>query len=224
LKKYDLSTLGVFASRVFVNAGNIKGTLMGKPLDKQALDTVFLEARTHRRWQNKPVTDDLLKRLYDVLSMAPTSMNSLPARFVFVKSQAAKDKLKPALDAGNVEQTMAAPATVIVAYDRQFYDYLPETFPHYKNARATFADNSALADVTALRNGSLQGAYLIIAARALGLDCGPMSGFDNAVVDRAFFPDGRWQSNFLVNLGFADPAGLRPRGPRLSFEQACRIV
>jgi 3-hydroxypropanoate dehydrogenase len=197
---------------------------MGESLDKQSLDTLFFSARTIRRWQPKPVSDDVLERLHAALSMAPTSMNCQPGRFVFVKSQEAKNKLKLALDAGNVEQTMAAPVTVIVAYDQQFYDYLPEIFPHSKGARASFADNPPLAETTAFRNGTLQGAYLIVAARALGLDCGPMSGFNNAVLDREFFPDGRWRSNFLVNLGYGDPAGLRPRGPRLRFDQACRIL
>ncbi len=193
---------------------------MSESINKAALDTLFLEARTHYRWQDKQVDDAMLKDLYDVLKMGPTSMNALPARFVFVKSDAGKDKLKPALAAGNIDKVMAAPVTVIVAYDSRFYEYLPELFPHM-DGKAMYENNPELAESTAFRNGSLQGAYLILAARALGLDCGPMSGFDNGKVDEVFFPDGRWKSNFLCNLGYGDPEGLYPRGPRLGFEQAC---
>jgi 3-hydroxypropanoate dehydrogenase len=196
---------------------------MANPLDDGALGQLFREARTHNGWQPRPVTEETLRRLYDLLKMGPTSANCLPARFVFVQSPEAKARLKPCLAPNNVEKTMAAPVTVIVAYDTEFYENLPRLFPH-TDARAWFAGNPALIQSTAFRNGTLQGAYLILAARALGLDCGPMSGFDNAEVDAAFFPGGKLKSNFLVNLGHGDPSKVRPRGPRLSFEEACRML
>lgn len=198
---------------------------MHQPLDPSALDQLFLAARTYGRgagtWQPREVPDDLLRRVWDLARMGPTSANSSPARIVFVKSAAAKEKLRPALSAGNVDQTMSAPATAIVAHDLAFYDKLPVLFPH-TDARSWFAGKPN-AEPTAFRNGTLQGAYLILAARALGLDCGPMSGFDNAAVDAAFFPGTTIRSNFLVNLGYGDPKALHPRNPRLSFEEACRI-
>ena len=184
---------------------------------------IFEDARTHTAWQERPVPDELLRRVYDVAKMGPTSANCCPMRVVFVRSAAAKARLKPCLSEGNVEKTMKAPATAIVSYDTQFYELLPRLSPH-RDMRSGFAANAELARATAFRNSSLQGAYLIIAARALGLDCGPMSGFDNAKVDAEFFPDGRWKSNFLCNLGYGDPARLHPRNPRPSFEEACRIV
>jgi 3-hydroxypropanoate dehydrogenase len=185
--------------------------------------TIFDDARTHTAWLERPVPDELLRRVYNVTKMGPTSSNCCPMRVVFVKSAEAKARLKPFLNEGNVEKTMKAPATAIVAYDTQFFELLPKLFPH-RDLRSGFADNAALAAATAFRNGSLQGAYLIIAARALGLDCGPMSGFENAKLDAEFFPDGRWKSNFLCNLGYGDPARLRPRNPRPSFEEACRVL
>lgn len=184
---------------------------------------IFENARTHTAWQARPVPDELLRRVYDVAKMGPTSSNCCPMRVIFVKSAEAKERLKPCLSAGNVDKTMAAPATAIIAHDTRFYDLLPKLFPH-RDIRAGFANNAELAETTAFRNGSLQGAYLIIAARALGLDCGPMSGFSNAKVDAEFFPDGRWKSNFLCNLGHGDHAKLHPRNPRPSFEDACRIL
>ena len=184
---------------------------------------IFEAARTHTAWQERPVPDELLRRVYDVAKMGPTSANCCPMRVVFVKSAEAKARLKPCLSEGNVEKTMKAPATAIVSHDTFFYDLLPKLFPHH-DMRSGFAGNADLARETAFRNGSLQGAYLIIAARALGLDCGPMSGFDNAKVDAEFFPDGRWKSNFLCNLGYGDPARLHPRNPRPPFEEACRIL
>jgi 3-hydroxypropanoate dehydrogenase len=193
-------------------------------LDDRSLDVIFRAARTQNGFLGQPVTDAELRALYDLLKWGPTTMNSQPARFVFVRSKEAKEKLRPALSPGNVEKTMAAPVTAIVAYDTRFYENLPRTFPNNPNAKAAFEGREAHIAATALRNGSLQGAYLIIAARALGLDCGPMSGFDNARVDEAFFPDGRWKSNFLCNLGRGDPAKVFPRNPRLAFEEACRIV
>jgi 3-hydroxypropanoate dehydrogenase len=196
---------------------------MGNRLDDKALDQLYREARTHNGWLNKPVADDVLRQLYDLMKWGPTSANCTPARLVFVKSPEAKARLRPTLAPNNVEKTMAAPVTVIVAYDLEFYEKLPRLFPHV-DARAWFAGNASLIQATAFRNGSLQGGYLILAARALGLDCGPMSGFDNEKVDQAFFPDGKVKSNFLVNLGYGDPAKVRPRGPRLDFGEACTIA
>jgi 3-hydroxypropanoate dehydrogenase len=193
------------------------------PLDDAAQDTLFRTARTHNKWTGTPVPDAMLHALYDLLKMAPTSANSGPGRFVFVRTPEAKERLKPALSAGNLEKTMAAPVTVIVAYDPRFYDNLPKLFPH-TDARAWFAGNEALAEETAFRNGTLQGAYLIMAARALGLDCGPMSGFDRAKVDEAFLADRGWKSNFLINLGYGDAEGVLERLPRLSFDEACVLA
>jgi 3-hydroxypropanoate dehydrogenase len=193
-------------------------------LDAKALDTIFRQARTHNAISG-PVTDAQLRELYDLMKWGPTTMNTQPGRIVFVRSKEAKEKLRPALSPGNLDKTMAAPVTAIIAYDLMFYENLPKTFPHRPDAINGFKgdDKKAGNEKVAFRNGSLQGAYFIIAARALGLDCGPMSGFDNAKVDAAFFPDGRWKSNFLVNIGKGDPAKVMPRNPRLDFEQACRI-
>jgi 3-hydroxypropanoate dehydrogenase len=193
------------------------------PLAPEALDELFREARTHNKWRDEPVADETLHELYDLLKTGPTSANCSPGRFVFLRSPAAKQRLKPALSAGNIEKTMTAPVTVIVADDPRFYDLLPRLFPH-ADARSWFAGNLTLANTTATRNGTLQGAYLILAARALGLDCGPMSGFDNDVVDREFFTHSGWRSNFLVNLGHGDPGELFPRSPRLAFDEACQIL
>jgi len=194
-------------------------------LDAHALDVLFRQARTHSALSG-PVTDEQLRALYELAKWGPTTLNSQPGRFVFIRSKEAKDKLAPALSPGNLDKTMAAPVTALVAYDVGFHDNLPKTFPHRPEANKAFMgdEKAAYASLTAVRNSSLQGAYLIIAARALGLDCGPMSGFDNAKVDAAFFPDGRWKSNFLCNLGRGDPAKLMPRNPRLTFEEACRIA
>ncbi|MBK1662542.1 malonic semialdehyde reductase [Paracraurococcus ruber] len=191
-------------------------------LDDAARDLLFRNARTHYAWQDRPVPDTKLQELYDLLKWAPTSANSSPARFVFIRTKEGKDKLRPALSAGNVEATMAAPVTVIVATDSKFYDRLPTLYPQ-ADVRTWFADNWSLADQTATRNGTLQGAYLILAARAVGLDCAPMSGFDNWKVDEAFLTGTDWRSNFLVNLGHGDPAGLPARNPRLTFDEACRL-
>ena len=193
-------------------------------LDAKALDTIFRQARTHNAISG-PVTDAQLRELYDLMKWGPTTMNTQPGRIVFVRSKEAKEKLRPALSPGNLDKTMAAPVTAIIAYDLMFYENLPKTFPHRPDAINGFKgdDKKAGNEKAAFRNGSLQGAYFIIAARALGLDCGPMSGFDNAKVDAAFFADGRWKSNFLVNIGKGDPAKVMPRNPRLDFEEACRI-
>jgi 3-hydroxypropanoate dehydrogenase len=192
---------------------------MSMPVDERSLDTLFREARTHNAWQAKPVPDDLLRQVYDLAKMGPTSANCSPMRVVFVTSPEGKERLKPALSAGNLEKTMVAPATAIVAQDTQFYEHLPQLFPH-ADARSWFAGNEPLIQTTMFRNASLQGAYLMLAARSLGLDCGPMSGFDNAKVDAEFFPDGRFKSNFLCNLGYGDPAKLFARSPRFRFEEA----
>jgi len=195
-------------------------------LDPKSLDVLFREARTHNGFLEKPVSDAQLRELYELLKWGPTTMNTQPMRVVFVRSREAKDKLAPALSAGNLEKTMKAPVTAIVAYDLRFYENLPKTFPHRPDAIKNFLGEEKRAgnERTSFRNGTLQGAYLILAARALGLDCGPMSGFDNAKVDAAFFPDGRCRSNFLCNLGYGDPAEIFVRNPRLTFEEACRIV
>jgi 3-hydroxypropanoate dehydrogenase len=192
------------------------------PLDATALDQLFRAARTQNAWQDRPVPDSKLQELYDLLKYGPTSANSSPARFVFVRTAEGKAKLKQALSEGNIAKTMAAPVTVIVAYDPKFHDHLPKLFPH-ADARSWYAGNEELAATTAFRNGTLQGAYLILAARALGLDSGAMSGFDNAKVDELFFADNGWKSNFLVNLGYGDPSGLFERSPRLSFDEAARL-
>jgi 3-hydroxypropanoate dehydrogenase len=194
-------------------------------LDDQALDLIFRDAHTPQGFLDEPVTDAKLRQVYDVMKFGPTTQNSQPMRIVFVRSKAAKEKLAPALSPGNLDKTMKTPVTAIIAYDSRFYENLPKTFPNNPQARDGYVgeDKKPMVDRVALRNGSLQGAYFIIAARALGLDCGPMSGFDNAKVDAAFFPDGRWKSNFLINLGKADPAKVFPRNPRLSFDEACRI-
>jgi len=192
-------------------------------LDDSALDTLFRAARTHNGWTAKPVTDETLRELYDIMKFGPTSANSSPARFVFLRSADARERLRPALSAGNLAKTMTAPVTVIVAYDPFFYERLPTLFPH-DDARSWFAGNRALAEETAFRNGTLQGAYLIMAARALGLDTGAMSGFDRATVDRTFFDESGWKSNFLLNIGEGDQAALFPRNPRLAFDEACIIL
>jgi 3-hydroxypropanoate dehydrogenase len=191
-------------------------------LSETALDQLFRAARTFRVWRDQPVSDETLRAVYDLMKWGPTASNSSPARIVFVKSPAAKERLKPALDAGNIEKTVAAPATAIVAYDLEFHTKMPVLSPS-TDVKKTFIDQPDVTLATATRNGSLQGAYLMLAARALGLDCGPMSGFDNAKIDAAFFPGGTIKSNFLCNLGYGDPEKLRPRGPRLSFDEACRI-
>lgn len=198
-------------------------TTANETLDDLALDRIFREARTHNKWTDRPVSDDKLRELYDLLKFAPTSANASPARFVFVRTPEGKAKLKSALSAGNLEKTMTAPVTVIVAHDLHFYDKLPELFPHAPDAKNWFTGSYSFAEQTAFRNGSLQGAYLILAARAVGLDAGPMSGFDNAKVDEAFLAGTNWKSNFLVNLGYGDAEGLFPRNPRLSFEDAARL-
>jgi len=193
--------------------------------DQKCLDVILRQAHTHNVFTDRPVSDETLRQVHSLMKWGPTSANSQPARFVFVRSKEAKAKLAPALSETNREKTMKAPLTAIVAYDTRFYEHLPRVF-HNPDAINWFRgeEKLALAESTAFRNGTLQGAYFIIAARAVGLDCGPMSGFDNARLDAAFFPDGRFKSNFLINLGYGDPAKLFPRNPRLTFEEQCRLL
>jgi len=198
---------------------------MSNVLPDAALDQLFREARSHNVWLDAPIPDEQLHALYELLKFGPTTTNSCPARFVFVKSAEAKARLGPTLDAGNHAKTMSAPVTVIVAHDLAFYEKLPQLFPHNLAAKGWF-DGKSEAELTtiALRNGSLQGAYLMLAARSLGLDCGPMSGFDNGKVDEAFFSGTSIKSNFLVNLAHGDASKLFPRSPRLAFAETCRIL
>ena len=193
-------------------------------LDGEALDTIFRNARTHNAWKDEPVSEATLKALYDLMKWGPTSANMSPARIVFVTSPEAKAKLEPALMEGNRAKTMSAPVTAIIGYDVKFYDRLPELFPHAPEAKTWFNWSDEWAEMNAFRNGSLQGAYFMIAARALGLDCGPMSGFDMKKVDELFFAGTSVKSNFLCNIGHGDPSALFPRSPRLPFDDACKIV
>jgi 3-hydroxypropanoate dehydrogenase len=211
---------------------------MHEPLDAPVLDVLFREARTYSSWLDKPVEDGRLRELYDLMKWAPTSANSNPVRLVFLRSERAKQRLLPTLAAANVQKVMTAPVTAIVAYDLKFYEKMPKLFPHNPRMRDMYANAPELVEVTARRNSSLQGAYFILAARSLGLDCGPLSGFDNAKVDeeffnagrecegcdQEFFPEGHVKSNFLCNLGYGDPASLFPRLPRLAFEEACTLL
>ncbi|MGO4570724.1 malonic semialdehyde reductase [Microvirga sp. 2TAF3] len=193
-------------------------------LTDAALDQIFREARTFRWWQNRPLAPETLRAIADLAKLGPTSANSSPGRFVFVVSPEAKEMLRPHLDEGNVRQTMSAPATAIVAYDTEFYEKLAFLAPHSPDARSWFAGKPAVIEETGFRNSALQGAYLIMAARSLGVDCGPMSGFSRSGVDQAFFPDGKIKSNFLINLGYGDPDKLHPRQPRFDFDAFSRIA
>lgn len=196
---------------------------MTTALDNQALAALFTEARTHNGWNGEPVGDEILKKLFDLTKMGPTSANCSPARFVFVRTAEGKEKLRPALSSGNLEKTMTAPVTVIAAIDSEFYVKLPFLFPH-GDARSWFTSSPAVAEETAFRNATLQAGYLILAARSLGLDTGAMSGFDKAKVDEAFFAGTTWKSNFLINLGHGDPSKLFGRLPRFAFEDACVLA
>jgi 3-hydroxypropanoate dehydrogenase len=193
------------------------------PISPEALDILFRNARTHITWLDKPVSDDLLRQIYDLMKWGPTSANCLPARILFLRTREAKERLRPALSPNNVDKTMQAPVTAILAYDLSFYEHLPRLFPNNPAARGWFANSPQLAETTAFRNASLQGGYFILASRSLGLDCGPMSGFDNAKVDQEFFPP-TVKSNFLCNLGYGDPSKLFPRNPRLDFDEACQLL
>lgn len=196
---------------------------MNTPLNDTALQQLFTEARTFSHWQEKPVSREQLEQLFRLASLPPTAANTNPGRFIFLTTTEAKQKLAPALSPGNVDKTLSAPVTVIVAHDTAFYEQLPHLFPQ-TDARSWYVGNEALIERTAFQNGSLQGAYLMLAARALGLDCGPMGGFDNAKVDELFLAGTGWKSNFLLNLGYGDRSTLHPRNPRLSLEQAARFV
>ncbi len=196
---------------------------MKNRLDQAALAQIFLEAHTYTAFTDQPVGDETIRQLYDLLKWGPTASNCQPGRYIFIKSKEGKARLRPALMPGNVPKVEQAPVTAIVALDRQFYEHLAVQWPAY-DAAAPFREDRGLAETVAFRNGSLQGAYLILAARSLGLDCGPMSGFDNAKVDAEFFPDGRFKSNFLVNLGYGAENGYFPRGPRLNFEDVAVII
>jgi 3-hydroxypropanoate dehydrogenase len=192
-------------------------------LSDDGLDLIFRKARTHRAWLDRPVPDALLRQVYELACLGPTSANCSPMRLLFVRSREAKERLRPCLSPGNVDKTMQAPVTAIIGHDLEFYEQLPRLFPT-ADMRANFVGKPELIAATAFRNGSLQGAYLMLAARALGLDCGGMSGFDNAKVDSEFFPDGRVRSNFLCNLGYGDAAKVGPRAPRLPFDEVCRTI
>jgi 3-hydroxypropanoate dehydrogenase len=196
---------------------------MVNSIDQSAINQLFLNARTHSFWQDKEVSDDLLKQVYDLAKMCPTSANCSPLRVIFVKSTTAKEKLRPLLAEGNIEKTMSAPVTAILGHDMEFHEKLPTLFPH-ADAKSWFTGSPELVETTAFRNGTLQGAYFILAARSLGLDCGPMSGFDNKGVDRSFFADTSFRSNFLCNLGYGIPEKLFSRSPRLNFTEACQIL
>ncbi|AOS97740.1 putative malonic semialdehyde reductase RutE [Microbulbifer aggregans] len=210
---------------------------MSESIPAGARGQLFTEARTHSHWQDKPVGDETLKQLYDLMRMAPTSANCCPVRILFLRSKEAKERLRPALNEGNIDKTMAAPVTAIIAHDMKFYEYLPRLFPHAP-AKDWYKDDAELAAATAFRNGSLQGGYFILAARAVGLDCGPMSGFDNDMVDREFFgqdsdraafqqehcTSGHIKSNFLCNLGYGKPEMLHPRSPRFEFDEVCKVI
>lgn len=194
-----------------------------RSVSEEALEQIFIDGRTHSVWLPDPVNDELLRQIYDLMKWGPTSANSCPARVVFVKSREAKEKLLPCMAEGNVEKTRTAPVSAIIAHDMEFYEKLPKLFPHAP-AKSWFSGNQSLIESTAFRNGSLQGAYFMIAARSLGLDCGPMSGFDNAKVDATFFQGTSWKSNFICNVGYGDASKLHPRSPRLDFNEACKIL
>ncbi|MSO98531.1 MAG: malonic semialdehyde reductase [Rhodospirillaceae bacterium] len=193
-------------------------------LNATGLDLIFNTARTQNSWKPEKIAEELLRKVYDLAKMGPTSANCSPARFIFVVSLEGKEKLKPALSKGNADKTMAAPVTAIIGQDMRFYEHLPELFPHDQSARKWFDGNAALIQETAFRNSSLQGAYLMMAARAMGLDCAPMSGFDQEKVNQAFWPAGRVKVNFLCNIGYGDDAKVFARSPRLAFERACQVV
>jgi len=195
-----------------------------KMMSDQDLDMLFRDARSQNAWTSEPVSETLLRAVYDLAKMGPTSANCSPGRFVLLVSQASKERLKPHLSPNNVNKVMTAPVCVIFAHDTEFYENIPRLFPHNAAAKDWFKSNPAFAETTAFRNGTLQGAYFMLAARTLGLDCGPMSGFNNEGVDKEFFPDGKFKSNFICSIGHGDPKGLFPRNPRLTFEEACRIL
>jgi len=193
-------------------------------IDQKAIATLFTEARTHNVWQDREVSEETLRELYNLMHFGPTSMNCQPSRIIFLTTDAAKERLKPALLPGNQEKTMKAPVVAVVGFDTEFYEHLPRMFAHNKDAKSLFEGKPDFIHSTAFRNSSIQGGYLILAARALGLDAGPMSGFNNAAVDEEFFPDGKVKSNFLCNLGYGDASALFPRGDRFSFDEVCQVL
>ena len=196
---------------------------MNNPLSDPALDLLFREARSHNRWLDKPVSDDLLQQVYELAKWGPTAANSAPARFLFIRSEEAKARLKPALAEGNVEKSMTAPVVAVIAMDLEFYEHLPRLFPH-TDAKSWYVGKPEKIQASASLNATLQGAYLMLAARSLGLDCGPMSGFDNAKLDGEFFPEGKVKSLFICAMGYGDAAHIYPRGPRLDFDEACQLL
>lgn len=193
-------------------------------IDQQARETLFLEARTHNVWQDRPVSDEMLRELYRLMHFGPTSMNCQPLRILFLKDQDAKERLRPALMPANQEKTMKAPVVAVLGYDTKFYEHLPRMFSYNKDAKSLFEGKTDFINATAFRNSSIQGGYLILAARALGLDTGPMSGFNNAAVDEEFWPDGDIKSNFLCNIGYGDHSALFPRQERFEFDEVCTIL
>jgi 3-hydroxypropanoate dehydrogenase len=199
---------------------------LAQPIDDKALDVIFREARSHNAWLDRLVDDNLLRRIVEIAELGPTSANTSPMRVLFVKSPAAKERLKPALAPGNVDKTMAAPVTAIVATDYNFHQFIPKLFPHNPTFAQAFTKpgQEEFTKTHAFRNATLQAGYLILTIRALGLDAGPMSGFDNGKVDEAFFPDVPWKSNFLINIGYGDASAIKPRLPRLTFDEVARIV
>ena len=196
---------------------------MSEAVNQSALNSLFTTARTHNGWLARSVSDDTLREIYDLLKMGPTSANCSPARFVFIRTPEGKEKLRPALSGGNLEKTLSAPVTAIVAWDNAFYDKLPELFPH-GDARSWFTSSPEMAHETAFRNSAMQAAYLLFACRALGLDTGPMSGFDRRIVDTTFFADSGYRSTLLVNIGYGDERKLFGRLPRLAFDDACQLL
>ncbi|SFU80978.1 malonic semialdehyde reductase [Halomonas korlensis] len=193
-------------------------------IDQNAIDTLFTGARTHNVWQDKSVSEEKLRELYNLMHFGPTSMNCQPLRVLFLKSQAAKERLKPALMPANQEKTLKAPVVAVLGYDTEFYEHLPRMFSHNKDAKSLFEGKTDFINATAFRNSSLQGGYFILAARSVGLDAGPMSGFNNAAVDETFWPDGKVKSNFLCNLGYGDTASLFPRQERFAFDEVCEVL
>ena len=193
-------------------------------MSQDFLDKLFLKARSHNNWKNKNIDKKILENLYDLVKNCPTSANSEPMRIIFLKSKESKERIKSHLSEGNVEKCMTASVVAIIAYDSKFYEHLPKLFPHNPNMKKVLSNPPSKAEITAFRNSTLQGGYFMLAARALGLDVGPMSGFDNAGVDKEFFPDGRYKSNFLCNLGYGDKTKLLDRLPRFKFSQVCKIL
>ena len=197
---------------------------MNPEIDPAALDQLFFDARSYNGWKDEPVADDQLRRLYEILKMGPTSFNCCPARFVFLRTPEAKERIRPYLRPNNVDKTMTASVVTIIAYDMEFYELMPKLVPYRPEAKDVFVGKDELIKTTAFRNGSLQGAYFLLAARAVGLDCGPMSGFNNQGVDQEFFPDGRFKSNFICGLGRGDPESIFERLPRFDFDEACKLL